>query len=126
MQLPTPLIVAAVTLGLSSMTQAVCSGYDLAIGTANALTTGDTTWTIYNTVCTVLNTYTQSSAVSLCDSRVFHCAFGTALIDQYDDPVSGWAYNGTTDTKVEACGSDIIITCVSVPTSYQRVHIGEL
>lgn len=113
MQLSAPLLLTALTLGLSSLTHAVCTGQAIAIGTATTVTTGFTTWKIYDTACNVVNTYTQSSAVTLCDSRVFQCKFGTALIGQYDDPVTGWAYNATADTVVERCGADIVISCVS-------------
>ncbi|CAN8101246.1 unnamed protein product [Discula destructiva] len=113
MQSPNYLLVAAVTLGISSVTEAVCAGHDLAIGTASALATGDTQWQIYDTTCNVQYTYAQSSAITICDSRVFYCNVGTTNIGQYDDPVTGWAYNATTDPISEACGSDAIISCAS-------------
>lgn len=113
MQLSTSVLAAALALGLSSLTGAVCTGQAIAIGTASTVTTGYTTWKIYDTSCNVVNTYTQSSAVTVCDSQVFLCNFGTATIGQYDDPKTGWAYNATADPVVERCGTDIIIDCVS-------------
>lgn len=113
MQLPRSLLVAALTLTLSSVTSAVCTGNTIAIGTATTQTVGYTTWKIYDTACNVVNTYTQSSAVTVCDSQVFMCTFGTTTIGQYDDPKTGWAYSTVVDATVEACGSDIIISCVS-------------
>lgn len=109
----TSLFVTAVTLGLSSVTNAVCTGNTIAVGTATTSSTGTTQWNIYDTSCNLLNTYSQDSSVSICDSSVFYCTFGTTLIDQYDDPKTGWAYSCTTDTTVEACGTDTIISCVS-------------
>lgn len=109
----TSLFITAVTLGLSSVTYAVCTGNTIAVGTPTTSSTGTTVWNIYDTSCNVLNTYSQDSAVSVCDSAVFYCTFGTTLIDQYDDPQTGWAYNCTTDATVEACGTDTIISCVS-------------
>lgn len=128
MHLSTSLFVTAVTLGLSSVTNAVCTGNTIAIGTATTSSTGTTQWNIYDTSCNVLNTYSQNSAVSICDSAVFYCTFGTTLIDQYDDPKTGWAYNCTTDATVEACGTDTIISCVSFfppPPVARRQHIPE-
>ncbi|KAJ4397456.1 hypothetical protein N0V93_001684 [Gnomoniopsis smithogilvyi] len=112
MQVPTSLFVAAMTLGLSSVTKAVCpSGNTIAIGTATTPTTGVSQWNIYDTACNLKYTYQQSTAISVCDSSVFYCAFGTTNIDQYDDPVTGWAYNCTLDSTVETCGSDTILSC---------------
>lgn len=119
MQFPTSLFVAAVTLGISRVTNAVCTGNSIAVGTPTTLASGNTQWNIYDTSCNLKNTYQQSSAVSVCDSQVFYCTFGTTNIDQYDDPVSGWAYNCTLDATVEACGSDTILSCVS-PSSFSN------
>lgn len=113
MQLPSSIITAAVALGLSRLTGAVCAGKDLAIGTAST-TTGKTQWKIYDTKCTVINTYAQPSTITLFYSQVFKCDFGTTNIGQYDDPKTGWAYNATADPVAESCGSDIIIRCVSL------------
>ncbi|KAF3764176.1 hypothetical protein M406DRAFT_356454 [Cryphonectria parasitica EP155] len=111
MQLPTSFLAAAVMLGFTSMTDAVCSGNVYAIGTPQVLSTGNTQWNIYDTSCNVYQSYQQSSAVSVCDSAAFYCTFGTTLIDQYDDPKSGWAYNCSADATSETCGTDTIIDC---------------
>lgn len=113
MLLPISLFVTVLMLGLSSTTDAVCTGNSIAIGSPAALATGNTQWNIYDTSCNLQNTYQQSSSVTVCDSQVFYCLLGTTNITQYDDPVTGWAYSCALDTTVEACGSDTIISCVS-------------
>lgn len=61
------------------------------------------------------DTYSQSSSISLCDSSRFYCQFGSTNIEQYDDPVTGWAYNCTADAVKETCSGDTIVRCVSPP-----------
>lgn len=126
MQLPTSLFVAAITLSLSSVTGAVCKGFDVAIGTAHALTNGRTQWTIYSPACAVLDVYSQPTAVSICDSQIFLCSFGTASIGQYDDRKTGWAYNATADPVSEGCWSDIIIRCVNLTLSCALVRYSDM
>lgn len=59
------------------------------------------------------DTYTQPSTISLCDSSRFYCQQGTVMFEQYDDPVTGWAYNCTADAVRETCGTDTVTRCVS-------------
>lgn len=70
---------------------------------------------IYNTACGVYDTYLQPSSISLCASSRFYCQTGTTNIEQYDDPVTGWAYNCTADAVKETCSGDTIVRCVSPP-----------
>ncbi|PSR84259.1 hypothetical protein BD289DRAFT_453427 [Coniella lustricola] len=113
MQLPRSILAAVVTLGLSSVVDGVCSGYDYAIGTNTTLANGQIQWQIYTPQCTVHLTYQQPATTGICDTQVFYCNFGTKIFGQYDDPTTGWAYNCTQDATVESCGSDKIQSCVS-------------
>lgn len=135
-------LLAAVTLGLSGVTEAICTGQTLGIGTGVNLASGNTQCKsssrtlptfcdnqycvrcvplftdnslgkIYDTGCNVKDTYAQPTAINYCDSSRFYCNFGTKDIGQYDDPKTGWAYNCTKSATAENCGGDAIIDCVS-------------
>ncbi|ROW06886.1 hypothetical protein VMCG_04034 [Cytospora schulzeri] len=95
----------------SKVAHAVCTGYNLAVGTADNLTTGYTQYEIYDTSCNVVQDLQIATSTGACDSRYFQCTSGTKTIGGYDDPTTGQSYICTADTTSEACGTDTVSFC---------------
>ncbi|KAH8771870.1 hypothetical protein F5883DRAFT_550704 [Diaporthe sp. PMI_573] len=98
-------------LGGFDIAHAVCTGSNLAIGTAKDLGTGSTQYNIYDGSCKTLQSLQVNTAIGACDSQYFLCALGTKNIEVYDDPTSGISYVCSADTGSETCGSDAVSLC---------------
>ncbi|ROW00596.1 hypothetical protein VSDG_03368 [Cytospora chrysosperma] len=91
----------------SKMAHAICTGYSLAVGTADVLTTDG----IYDTSCNQIQSLQIATDPGPCVSRYFLCNRNTTIVGGYDDPTTGLAYICTADTTAEACGDDTVSLC---------------
>ncbi|PSR93675.1 hypothetical protein BD289DRAFT_451718 [Coniella lustricola] len=105
---------ALAVLGGSNVASAVCSGNQLAIAVgADDTTSATTSYTIFDTSCNSLATYSVADTPGLCDSQYFYCTTGTKQIGEYNDPTTGWSYTCTVDSG-EVCGSSTVSYCVGL------------
>ncbi|KAJ7641985.1 hypothetical protein FB45DRAFT_988318 [Roridomyces roridus] len=90
---------------LASTVQAICPGFNYAVGQGN----GINRWDVYDDSCNIVDSLTTN--LNPCDQSTFGCSPPPIIFNRYTNTFTGLVYACRTDPQSGVCGNDVISVC---------------